>query len=524
MAEVIGLEAHAAATPQRVAIAFAPIRDGALPAAQLTFGELDARSRALAGYLRSSGLERGDTVALLCENRPEFLEICWAAHRAGLSYVPIATGLTVPEVRFIVEDSGARGLITTERLLGTASLSAPVDGVNLLIDGSAGGFEAYEDAIDAATPLVEQSEGAPLLYSSGTSGRPKGVEPAPSDSPWGSDESLARRLRETYGMASGDVYLSPAPLYHSAPLLYCLASHRNGATVVLVDRFDALGCLELIDRHRVTHSQWVPTMFQRMLELPAEHRDRFDLSSHRVAIHGAAPCPRDLKQRLMDWWGPIVWEYYSATERVGVTSISPAEWLERPGSVGRGIVGTPHVCDEDGTELPAGEVGTIWFSDGPTFTYRNAPEQTAGTTDARGWRTVRDLGWLDDDGFLYLADRRSDLIITGGVNVYPREVESVLLDHPDVADAAVFGLPDERFGRTVAALVASAPGHSLDLDDLQAHCAEHLAAVKRPRRLEVVDQIPRTETGKLRRRELGAHFEHPVAASAASTTTQGETT
>lgn len=511
--QVAGLEAHARRTPDRVAVAFEPVRDRALAPHVRTYAELDRRSRALAGHLRTIGLERGDTVAMLCENRAEFLEMCWAAQRAGLFYVPIATGLTQRESGFIVGDSDARVLISTHRHIEVARNIAPDGPGNLMIDGARRGFADYEEALEHATPLDDQSEGAPLLYSSGTSGRPKGVQPALPDSDWDGDDNLSARLRSLYGMEEGDVYLSPAPLYHSAPLLYCMASHRVGATVVVLDRFEALGALEAIERHRVTHSQWVPTMFQRLLELPEKDRQGFDLSSHRVAIHGAAPCPVDLKHQLMEWWGPIVWEYYSATERIGVTTISPTDWLAKPGSVGRGMVGEPHICDDYGNELAAGEVGTIWFEGGPPLSYRNAAEQTAAATDSRGWRTVHDLGWLDEDGYLFLADRRSDLIITGGVNVYPREIELALLEHPGVADVAVVGVPDERFGRSVAAIVERAADHDVDAEELAAHCATNLAAVKRPRRIEIVDRLPRTDTGKLRRPELIAHLESASAAS-----------
>lgn len=505
-APIAGLQAHANHSPERVAVAFEPVRDALAPAT-CSYGELDARSRALAGHLRSAGLKLGETVALLCENRIEFLESCWAAQRAGLLYVPIPTGLTEAEARFLIEDSAARVLISTDRQADLATAIAPDGPGNLLVGGRLDGFGDYEAAISSAAPLVDQREGAPLLYSSGTSGRPKGIQPSLPQVPWDSDDALAARFRTTYSMEPGDVFLSPAPLYHSAPLLYCMAAHRVGATVVLLDRFDARGALEVIERWRVTHSQWVPTMFQRLLDLPLADRDRFDLSSHRVAIHGAAPCPVEMKQRLIDWWGPIVWEYYSASERVGVTSISPMEWLAKPGSVGRGIVGTPHICDENGDELPSGEIGTVWFSGGPDFSYRNAPDQTAATRNSRGWRTVHDLGWLDDDDYLFLADRRSDLIITGGINVYPREVEIALLAHSDVGDVAVVGVPDERFGSSVIAIVEPAPGRTVDIASLAAHCSEHLATYKHPKRIVIVDRLPRTDTGKLRRRDLIAQFE-----------------
>jgi fatty-acyl-CoA synthase len=300
-----------------------------------------------------------------------------------------------------------------------------------------------------------------------------------------------------------------------------MAAHRVGATVVALDRFDAEAALAAIEQHGVTHSQWVPAMFQRLLALPDDVRSAYDLSSHRVAIHGAAPCPVELKRALFQWWGPIIWEYYSATERLGVTSISPQEWLERPGSVGRAVAGTPHICDEDGNELPAGETGTIWFEDGPSFTYHHDPDQTAASTDHRGWRTVHDRGHLDADGYLYLSDRRSDLIITGGVNVYPREIELALLEHPDVSDAGVVGVDDDRFGQVVAVCVERRPGSTLVPADVRDHCAGHLATFKQPKRVLVVDVLPRTDTGKARRGDLRHLFTD--RASTVVTTKEGNT-
>lgn len=498
----IGISAHAEESPDRLAVVLEPVRDGVLAQQRRTFRELDDRSRRLGGYLHDVGLRRGDTVAVLMENRAEFFETCWAAHRAGLFYVPIATSLTSGEAGFIIEDSGARLLVASHRLLDLAAEVAPPGSDNLLVDGVAGRFQNYEEVLARAPMLVEQSEGAALMYSSGTSGRPKGVETALPDLPWGAPDNLTLRMRQWYGIGPGDVYLSPGPLYHSAPLLYSLAAQRLGATVIQLDRFDAEGALAAIERWGVTHSQWVPSMFHRLLELAPEVRGRYDLSTHRVAIHAAAPCPVEMKRRMFDWWGPIIWEYYAASERVGATIISPEEWLAKPGSVGRPMVGTPHICDDEGNELPPGEVGTIWFGGGPTFQYRNDPDKTSGARDARGWQTVFDMGRLDDDGYLYLADRRSDLIITGGVNVYPREIELALIEHPAVGDAVVVGIPDDRFGQAVVALVEPHRGRRPEVDALRGHLSDRLAPFKRPRHIVVVDQLPRTESGKLRRQEI----------------------
>lgn len=506
-----GLDAHASSHPDRSAVEFVPLRDRSLEPARLSFAELDGRSRLLAGAFRAQGLRRGDSIAMLCSNRPEFFVVAWAAQRSGLRYTPVPTGSMVDEARHIVLDSGARLLVADPELGRLAAEIAPGGPAahNLLIGADSGsglapGFDHLDHVLAAASPIGEheQSEGAPLLYSSGSSGRPKGVEvPLPTGG-WGSDHGLAARFSSLYGMQAGDVFYCPAPLYHAAPLLYTMAAHRVGATVIVNDGFDAAGALATIEQFGVTHSLWVPTMFVRMLALSAADRGRHDLSTHRVALHGAAPCPADVKERMLDWWGPIIWEYYSSTERVGVTTISPAEWRERPTSVGRPLNGEPHICDDEGRELPRGEIGTIWFAGAVDFVYRNRDEDTMSSTDHRGWRTVHDLGWLDHDGYLHLADRRSDLIVTGGVNVSPREVELVLIDHPDVVDAAVIGVPDHEYGRTVTALVELSPGRHLAVQDLKDWCAQRLGVAKRPRRIELLDHLPRTDTGKLRRHDL----------------------
>jgi long-chain acyl-CoA synthetase len=321
---------------------------------------------------------------------------------------------------------------------------------------------------------------------------------------------VATLLHERWGLDDTAVYLSPAPLYHAAPLRFCMTAHRYGATGVVMDRFDAETALELVERHRVTHTQMVPTMLVRMLKLPSDTRATYDLSSLRVLVHAAAPCPPATKRAMIDWLGPIVHEYYSSTENYLFTAIDADEWLERPGSVGRALVGTPHVLGEDGAELPAGVVGTIWSEGGLGFEYLNDPARTAESRDERGWTTVGDLGHVDAEGYVFLADRRSDLVLSGGVNIYPQEAENVLLGHPDVADAAVFGIPHEELGEVVHAVVVPRPGADLDPEALLAWCREQLSAYKCPRGLELAAELPRLPTGKLLKRELRERYRPPV--------------
>jgi acyl-CoA synthetase (AMP-forming)/AMP-acid ligase II len=344
-----------------------------------------------------------------------------------------------------------------------------------------------------------------MLYSSGTTGRPKGVRNAKPGAALGTVSELFRRRVALHGLDGAMVYLSTAPLYHSAPLRYNAMAHRLGGTSVVMEKFDAEQSLALIERFRVTHSQWVPTMLVRLLRLPEDVRARYDLSSHRYAIHAAAPCPEHVKRALIDWWGPIVHEYYSGTEGNGQTAISTAEWLAHPGSVGRAILGTLHIVDSHGREVAPGETGTVYFEGGPQFEYYKDPAKTLASRTSEGWSTLGDIGHVDSDGYLYLTDRAAHMIITGGVNVYPQEVENVLVGHPLVADAAVFGVPDEEFGEQVAAaveLIEGTSGTPALESELVAHCRARLAHLKCPRSIAFHDKLPRHETGKLYKRML----------------------
>ena len=344
-----------------------------------------------------------------------------------------------------------------------------------------------------------------MLYSSGTTGRPKGIKIPLSGEPIDTTNALIGLTQFLYDFNENMVYLSPAPLYHAAPLRYCMTVQKFGGTVVVMEKFEPEDALELIERHKITHSQWVPTMFVRMLKLPPETRAQHDVSSLKVAIHAAAPCPIPIKQEMMDWWGPVIYEYYAGTEGNGFCAISPEEWLARPGSVGKALLGEIHILDEDGTEQPPGEPGTIYFANGPVFEYHNAPDKTAESRNASGWSTLGDIGYVDEEGYLFLTDRKAHMIISGGVNIYPQEIENLLITHPKVADVAVFGVPNEDFGEEVKAVVQpidmADAGSDLEAE-LIAFCRAELSSVKCPRSVDFMAELPRHPTGKLYKRLL----------------------
>src|SRR3954447_1462269 len=472
----------------------------------LTYAELDARSNQLAHVLRAAGLQRGDHIAMFMENQIRFMEIAWAALRSGLYVTCVNSHLTAPEVAYIVQDCEAKAFISSAALAGVAT-DVDFGGLRLMTDRVEGGFESYEAALDGqpTTRIADESTGAAMLYSSGTTGRPKGVLRAlPEEKPWDNDARLAG-LETLYKFRDGMVYLSPAPMYHAAPLAFSLTAQRFAGTVVIMERFDPADALALIERHHVTHSQWVPTMFVRLLRLPDEVKSQHDLSSHEVAIHAAAPCPVAVKQQMIEWWGPILYEYYAGTEGNGSTYVTSEQWLEHPGTVGRALAVGVHIVDDEGNEVPAGQEGTIYFSGGGDFEYHNDPEKTAGSRMGNGWSTLGDVGYIDDEGWLYLTDRKAYMIISGGVNIYPREIEDVLIQHPGVADVAVFGVPNEDLGEEVKAVVQLLPGHAESPElaaELQTFVRGHLAGFKVPRSVDFTDELPRLPTGKLYKRKL----------------------
>ncbi len=475
------------------------------------YGTLDARGHQIAHRLRRLGLSRGDVVAVLMENNRHYVEFCWAAQHAGLYYCCISPHLTRDEAGYILADCGARLLLTSAR---QAALAAELSsgGTDLryrfMVDGTIPGFAPWEVADEPTTPIADPGDGADLLYSSGTTGRPKGVKvalPLPGEGPL---DRMVRTNGSFYGLGASSVYLSPGPLYHAAPLRWLLSSLKAGATVIVMERFDAAAALALIARHRVTHAQWVPTMFVRLLKLPEAQRKAHDLSSLVCAVHAAAPCPIEIKQRMIDWWGPIVWEYYAGTEANGATIISSAEWLTHKGSVGRAVLGEIHVMNDRDEEVAVGEQGVIYFGNGPGFEYLNDPEKTASSRNARGWSTLGDIGRVDAEGYLYLTDRVANMIISGGVNIYPQEIENILICHPGVADVAVIGVPDDEFGEAVKAVVqpAAGEGSARLADELVALCRDRLAHYKCPRSVDFVDSLPRHPNGKLFKRLLRERY------------------
>ncbi|GAN78296.1 acyl-CoA synthetase [Acidisphaera rubrifaciens] len=476
----------------------------------LSFGTLDARSNQGAHLFRALGLAAGDHIALLLENSLVFMEIAWAAQRSGIYYTALSRYLKEDEITYIVRDCGARVVITSAACAAPLhSLVGVADGPRLYMVGTtAPGYESWEAARDAmpATPIPDEVAGRDMLYSSGTTGRPKGVAPALTGQAITELSPLIRLLCvDMCGIGPGSVYLSPAPLYHAAPLRFSMTVAALGGTCVIMSKFDAETFLRYIEQYRVTQTQVVPTMFVRLLKLPEEARHRYDISSLSGVIHAAAPCPPDVKAAMIDWWGPILIEYYAGTEANGATLITSREWLAHRGSVGRAIVGVLKIVGEDGEEVQPGETGLVYFADGPRFVYHNDPAKTAGAYNDRGWSTLGDVGHVDEEGYLYLTDRRAYMIISGGVNVYPQETEDVLIGHPEVADVAVFGVPDEEMGEAVKAVVQPADtaraGPALEAA-LIAYARERLSAIKCPRSIDFLPELPRTPTGKLLKRLL----------------------
>jgi long-chain acyl-CoA synthetase len=498
--------AHAATHPDKVAYVMATSGE------TVTYAQLDQEANRLANLFRSAGLQVGDHMALCLENHPRFLAICWGAQYAGLYYTAISSRLTAEEVEYIVNDCGAKALITSSYKRDVAeaiSDKIPNVSLRLMLDGTIDGFDAYETVVPAQSdePLPEpRIAGKDMLYSSGTTGRPKGVLLAPPEALIDAATPVTFVSQMLLSYNEDMVYLSPAPQYHAAPLRFTMSVQQVGGTAVVMEHFDPEQFLALIEQHQVTHTQVVPTMFVRMLKLPEEVRSRYDVSSLQVVSHAAAPCPVATKEQMIAWWGPVIHEYYAGTEGNGFVYCNSEDWLAHRGTVGKALVGTLHIVDdESGEELPVGEEGTVYFEGGTEFEYHNDPEKTKQSRHSKGWSTLGDVGKLDDDGFLYLTDRKAYMIITGGVNVYPQETENVLVMHPKVADVAVFGVPNEDFGEEVKAAVQPADGVEAGPDlerELIAFCKEHLADVKCPRTVDFRDELPRHPTGKLYKRLL----------------------
>ena len=496
---------HAQATPDKPAVIWADTGQ------VQTYRQLDDRSNQVAQLFRALGLRSGDHIALMLENHPCYFEICWGAQRAGLIYTAMSTRLTEAEVSCIVGDCGAKAVIASRAMAPAVQhLGGACPGVAhwWMLDGVIAGWSDYEAAV-AGQPvarIADEQAGGDMLYSSGTTGRPKGVFVPPQELAIDAPNPLTDLMSRLFGMGADTVYLSPAPLYHAAPLRYTLGVQRLGGTVVVMAHFDAEAFLRLVAQYQITHSQLVPTMFVRLLKLPAEARSRHDLSSLRCAIHAAAPCPVAIKQQMIDWWGPVLWEYYAGTEGNGVTMVDSAQWLTHQGTVGKAVIGELRIVDDDsGGLMPTGQAGTVYFANGRPFSYHNDPDKTAGSTHPLGWTTLGDVGFVDAEGYLYLTDRKAYMIISGGVNIYPQETEDVLIGHPQVADCAVFGVPNEEFGEEVKAVVQprdmreAGPAFA---QALMAYCREHLSPIKCPKSVDFEAELPRHPTGKLYKRLL----------------------
>jgi len=494
---------HAGTHPEKIALVMAETGE------KLTYRQLEALSNRGAQLFRKLGLKTGDGIAIFMENNLHYLPICWAAQRSGLYFTCISSRLTAGEVEYILGDCNAKVLIASQGLAKVAGeLTETLKWVQLfMVGGTIPGYRSLEHAL-AEMPdarIADESAGLDMLYSSGTTGRPKGVRSPLSGQKIDEATPLLGLVSMLFGFSADSIYLSPAPLYHAAPLRYCMTIHRAGGTVVAMEHFDAEAALKYIETYKADCSQWVPTMFVRMLKLPDEVRLKYDVSTMKSAIHAAAPCPIDVKRKMIEWWGPVIHEYYAGTEGNGFCYVNSADWLAHPGTVGRAIFGEIHICGENGEEMPVGEEGVIYFAGATTFQYHNDPKKTAESRHPAhpDWSTLGDVGKLDAEGFLYLTDRKAFMIISGGVNIYPQEAENLLISHPKVADVAVIGVPNEEFGEEVKAVVQ--PAHWDDAgpalaEELIAYCRERLSPVKCPRSVDFERELPRHPTGKLYKR------------------------
>ncbi len=492
---------HAKTQPDKPAIIVA--ETGAV----VTYAQLDAASNRVAQYFRARNLQPGDVVAFMLDNIPDYFSLTWGAQRAGLYYVCMSSRLTADESNYIIENSGAQMLVVSASLGEAAAvLTAAVD--RYALGGAIQGYKNWEDAVAvmAETPIADECAGLDMLYSSGTTGRPKGVKaPLPADPAIDASNVLVQLAAGLYRFNADSIYLCPAPLYHAAPLRWSMAVHKIGGTVVLMKKFDPEAALSYIERYKITCSQWVPTHFVRMLKLPPDVRSKYNLSTLNCAIHAAAPCPVPVKEAMINWWGPVVEEYYGGSEGNGLTHVGSEAWMAHKGTVGKAVYGILHVCDDDGNDVPLRTEGLIYFEGASNFEYHGDPEKTASTRNASGWSTLGDIGWMDEDRYLYLTDRKSFMIISGGVNIYPQEIENHLITHPAVADVAVIGGPHDEMGEEVIAVIQpvdmAQTGDALR-DELTAYARAKLSGVKIPRRIDFRAELPRHDTGKLYKRLL----------------------
>ncbi|MGR3425118.1 MAG: AMP-binding protein [Sagittula sp.] len=476
-----------------------------------TYAQMIGAANRLAHRLVADGVQTGDCVAILLENRVEYVEAVWAAKQLGIYYVCLPRGLTPPDAAYILSNSAAKVLITSDTLAEVAGpllKEVPELRAGYMMGVASGGFRPYAEALDAMpdTMVEGRPRGISMLYSSGTTGRPKGIRHALEDvSPHIAPPRHAY-LRKLMRFSGDTVFLNPGPFYHTAPLRMMIHAMRDGATAVAFRKFDAEAVLKAVETYGATCGMFVPTMFIRMLDLPAQLRQAVDVSSMQVALHGSAPMSPAVKDRMIDWWGDAIHEMYGGTESIGTTVITAAEWKAHRGSVGRpSSITRIRIEGPDGAELPPGQEGLVMMTQGKRFEYHGDPDKTAEATRPDGWGTLGDIGYLDAEGYLYLTDRASNLIISGGVNIYPQEAENVLTGHPDVADVAVFGIPDPEFGEKVHALVVPRPGAGTDGslgEDLIAFCRAEIGKIKSPRSVEFTEALPRSEAGKILKKQL----------------------
>ena len=478
----------------------------------LSYAELDEEARRVARLFHDAGFQAGDHVAFCLENHIRFMPLAWGAHYAGLIYTAMSTRLTPDEMAYIIDNCEAKAFITSASLQSQAAELVnrmPKVTMRLMIDGTADGYESYEAAVQASSSEIIEGRvaGTDMLYSSGTTGRPKGILPEMDTAPLEeSVHGVAGMLSLLMALDSTSVYLTPAPLYHAAPLRFSMGAQVLGATLVVMERFDPEEFLRCIESRSVSHTQVVPTMFVRVLKLDKEIREASDLSSLKMVVHAAAPCPVPVKEQIIEWWGPVVHEYYAGTEGNGFVYCNSDMWMAHKGTVGMPISCVVHIVGDDGKDVAnVGDEGTIYFEGGGTFEYHGDEAKTAESRHPKGWSTLGDVGKLDEDGFLYLTDRKAYMIISGGVNIYPQEAENVLTVHPKVFDVAVIGVPNEDFGEEVKAIVQVADGveSGPDLErELIAYCRKQLADIKCPRSVDFRDELPRHPTGKLYKRLL----------------------
>lgn len=474
----------------------------------VTYKQLDEGSNQAARLLRSLGVEAGDVIALIAKNHVDFLEVCWGAQRSGLYFTPVSWYLTSIELAYILKDSAAKVIFVAAEFVKTVEKAIAEGDIDIIVVTLGESYQALRgqhstDALDNVTA------GSDMMYTSGTIGQPKAVK-VPLSSHSIDTVDLVQMMYRNSGFDHNAIAFAPGPLYHATPLRTAMYTLTFGGTVVILDKFDPQQALAIIEKYQVSHSSWVPTHFVRLLKLSEQVRKQYDISSMRGVFHTAAPCSIEVKRAVIDWFGPIVTEYYGGTEANGGSVITSDEWLSHPGSVGRPSMGSVHVMDEDNwNELPVGAIGTLYFDGGREFSYHNDPDKSASVTSPQGWITMGDIGHVDDDGYIYLTDRKANMIISGGVNIYPQEAENRLQLHPMVADVAVFGIPNIEFGEEVKAVVQlEVDGGYVHLSQSQteielillAFCKEGLSPIKCPRSIDIAEQLPRHENGKLYKR------------------------